>query len=103
MQGNAPFGPELFGWIFIVVAAAMMLFYWALAVLLFVAAGRLRERRGHTFCLVVAGLSCLFQPLGMVLGVFTFIVLLRPSVREAFEPIPVATEDPDEHDRYQRE
>ena len=105
-KGNAPFGPEFVGWIFVVVAGGMMLFYWTLAVLLVMAARRLRERRGHTFCLVVAGASCLLQPLGMVLGVFTFIVLLRPTVREAFEPVPVATEEPDEqdeHDRYHTE
>jgi hypothetical protein len=37
------------------------------------------------FCLVTAGLACLFQPVGLVLGVFTFLVLLRPSVKILFE------------------
>jgi hypothetical protein len=41
-------------------------------------------RRGYMFCLVTAGLACLFQPVGMVLGVFTFLVHLRPSVKILF-------------------
>src|SRR5438034_237975 len=44
----------------------------------------LRDRRGYLFCLVMAGIACLFQPFGMILGVFTFIVLLRPSVKTLF-------------------
>ena len=47
-------------------------------------ARRLRQRRGRAFCQIVAGLTCLSFPLGTALGVFTFIVLGRPSVRAAF-------------------
>lgn len=54
------------------------------AVLQFMAARRLRERRGARFCQVVAGLSCVSVPLGTLLGVFTFIVLARPSVQALF-------------------
>ncbi len=45
----------------------------------------LASRKGRTFSLVVAGLNCLHVPLGTVLGVFTFVVLLRDSVRELYE------------------
>lgn len=45
----------------------------------------LGQRRHRTFSLLVAGLNCLHVPVGTVLGVFTFVVLLRPSVREAYE------------------
>jgi hypothetical protein len=49
-------------------------------------AGRfLARRKHHLFCLVVAGVECLFFPFGTVLGVFTIIVLMRPSVQQAFE------------------
>ena len=34
---------------------------------------------------MVAGLNCLHMPLGTLLGVFTFIVLARPSVQALFE------------------
>ncbi len=48
-------------------------------------AGRkLARRRSWTFCLVVASIECLFMPYGTVLGVFTIIVLLRPTVKELF-------------------
>jgi len=37
------------------------------------------------FCLIVAGIICIFMPLGTILGVFTIIVLVRPSVKAMFE------------------
>ena len=54
------------------------------ALSLFLAARYLAARRRHMFCVVVAAISCAFSPLGTVLGVFTLIVLYRPSVREQF-------------------
>ena len=45
----------------------------------------LRARKYRIFSLIVAGLNCLHFPLGTVLGVFTFVVLLRNSVREMYE------------------
>ncbi len=45
----------------------------------------LMARRNRTFSLVVAGLNCMAFPFGTALGVFTFIVLLRDSVRELYE------------------
>jgi amino acid transporter len=51
------------------------------------AAGRfLARREHHTFCLAVAGVACLFMPVGTILGVFTILVLVRPSVRALFPP-----------------
>lgn len=48
-------------------------------------AGRyLAERSHYTFCLVMAALSCLLVPLGTVLGIFTILVLLRPTVKARF-------------------
>jgi hypothetical protein len=43
------------------------------------------RRKYRVFSLVVAGINCIHVPFGTVLGVFTFIVLLRPSVREVYE------------------
>ncbi len=37
------------------------------------------------------------QPLGLVLGIFTFVVLMRPGVSAAFEP---ARDEPPEFDTY---
>jgi len=63
---------------------AAFLFSAVCAGLQFMTARRLRERRSPRFCQIVAGLSCLSVPLGTLLGVFTFIVLARPSVQAQF-------------------
>ena len=45
----------------------------------------LGQRRRYMFCLVMAGIeAALCMPFGTVLGVFTIIVLMRPSVKQAF-------------------
>ena len=49
-------------------------------------AGRCLGRRTHyTYCMVVAAAECLFVPIGTVLGVFTIIVLSRPTVKAMFQ------------------
>lgn len=55
-----------------------------MAVLEFVVAKKLARRQSKMLCMVVAGINCLNMPLGTVLGVFTFLVLSRPSVAESF-------------------
>jgi MFS family permease len=45
----------------------------------------IRRRRARVFSLVVAGLNCMGMPFGTILGVFTFMVLLRDSVAELYE------------------
>lgn len=42
-------------------------------------------RKHRVFSLLVGGLNCLHTPTGVLLGVFTFVVLLRDSVRELYE------------------
>jgi hypothetical protein len=37
------------------------------------------------FCIVAACIACLQQPFGTILGVFSIIVLMRPSVKTAFQ------------------
>lgn len=76
--------PVWFGWIFVAFALVIILSGWTLAGFMAWAGRCLGQRRNHTFCLVVAGVSCLFMPFGTVLGVFTIIVLSRPSVRALF-------------------
>jgi hypothetical protein len=80
--GQAP-PPEL-GWLFIGVGAFVALFSWTIAALMVCGGYHLARRRRYTLCLVLAGIACIGVPLGTVLGVFTFLVLARPSVREAF-------------------
>lgn len=76
------------GWMFAAFACAIVLAGLAYAVTLALAGRYLAQRRRYTFCMVMAAISCIFVPVGTVLGVFTLLVLLRPSVLEAFEGAP---------------
>ncbi|HET9314590.1 MAG TPA: hypothetical protein VFQ51_03335 [Vicinamibacteria bacterium] len=76
----------LFAGLFIAAAVAWMVTSWAMAVCLFLSARYLKQRRRRMFCLVVGAVAAMMcMPFGTVLGVFTIIVLVRPSVMEAFD------------------
>ena len=62
----------------------VILAFWILAFLIFLGGRSLRRRDRYMFCLVVAGISCMLMPFGTALGVFTILVLLRPSVKQIF-------------------
>jgi hypothetical protein len=84
-KGNGVNGPpkeffEVFIWFYFVMG-----FLFALACAANILSGVfLRQRKHRMFSLVVAGLDCLQIPFGTALGVFTFIVLLRESVRQSY-------------------
>lgn len=83
-KGMPPGVAPLFGLLFTVIPLLVIAFGWAMAICL-VAAGRfLKQQRHYMFCLVIAGVSCMFLPFGTVLGVFTIVVLMRPSVKQRF-------------------
>ncbi len=76
--------PQLFGLFFVLIGIAVsagMAMYGGLQLY---AARCLRMRRSRTLCLVAAVVTCLQIPLGTALGVFTFIVLGRPTVQDMF-------------------
>lgn len=56
----------------------------AYAVLQFLAAYWLTRRRARVYTLVIAALNCFCVPYGTVLGIFTFLVLQRPSAKQLF-------------------
>jgi len=87
IPARAPHGPSPaeVGWIFAAVGGAIALLCTAIGVCLILAGRNLTARRNRTFCLVIAGINCVHFPLGTLLGVFTFIVLMRPSVAAQFE------------------
>lgn len=76
--------PALFGWVFIVIGALILLAGWAVAVLMILAGRFISQRRHFVACMVIAGFSCLFAPFGTVLGILTILVLNRPSVKAMF-------------------
>jgi len=62
----------------------IILLGWTFGALL-VYAGRSLKKRHHTlFIKIMAGLACLFAPLGTFLGICTFLVMQRPSVKALF-------------------
>ena len=75
---------------FVIVALLAILAGWSLAVCVLFAGQFLGRHRHYTFCLVIAALLCIITPFGTVLGVFTIIVLMRPSVKLLFAPQGVA-------------
>jgi hypothetical protein len=57
---------------------------WAVGILTIVSGRAIAQRKWRVFSLVMAGVNCASFPLGTLLGVFSFIVLLRPSVRALY-------------------
>ncbi|MEO8276124.1 MAG: hypothetical protein ABI639_07875 [Thermoanaerobaculia bacterium] len=70
------------------VSSFVLLFASAYAVVLFLTARFIEQRRRHMFCVVVAAISCCFTPLGTVLGTFTLSVLFRATVKAQFGIAP---------------
>jgi hypothetical protein len=68
--------------------AIIFLLVVAISLLNFFTGRFLARRQRYTFCFVVAVLTCLSFPLGTALGIFTIIVLQRPSVKAKFGQIP---------------
>lgn len=62
---------------------------WLVGALTIYSGRCIARRRRRVFSLVMAGVNCPWIPIGTVLGVFTFVVLMRESVRRAYlEPLP---------------
>ena len=80
--------PAGFGWLFVAFGLGFTIVGLGLAALKLRVARCLRERRGRAFCMIIAAICCVGIPYGTVLGVFTFLVLGRPSVSELFQAAP---------------
>jgi hypothetical protein len=78
--------PAFMGWLFAALGSFFVLAGWTLAGLILFAGRSIKSRRHYTFCMIVAGCSCLFMPFGTALAVFDFIVLSRPTVKALFAP-----------------
>ena len=88
---TTPSKPDPTGWLFVVIGSVVVLAGWTAGILIIVAGRKLRARSSRVFCLVIAAIECMIQPFGTVLGVFTIVVLLRPSVVALFEGHAAAT------------
>jgi hypothetical protein len=76
-----PFDERWIGWMFIAMGGLFVLAGWTIAVLSLISGFQIKNRRGRMFSLVVAGVMCVFFPIGTTLGVFTIMVLVRDSVK----------------------
>ena len=75
---------RLFGVAFMVIAGLVILAGWIFAALVILAGRFLARHRHYTFCVVMAGVECIFMPFGTVLGALTLVVLMREGVKEGF-------------------
>ena len=77
--------PAFIGWIISGIGFGIFVFTLTLAAAKFRAGICIKRRKSRTFCMVMAGISCIGIPYGTILGVFTFIVFGRPSVMRQFQ------------------
>lgn len=84
-QGGEAFPAQVFGLVFALIGGAFVLCGWAFAACLFAAGRSIAARKRHTFCIVIAALSCASFPFGTTLGVLSIIVLTRPTVKALFQ------------------
>jgi hypothetical protein len=77
--------PAFIGWIISGFGFLFFLAFAAVAALKLRTAFCIKGRKSRILCLVIAVISCLEIPYGTLLGVFTFIVLDRASVRSEFD------------------
>ncbi len=82
--GKSDLPPAFIGWFFMLFGLVFVIVGWTHAVLLFLSARFIAARTHHTYCFVMGCIQCLFIPIGTILGIFTIIVLNRPSVKAQF-------------------
>ena len=85
-------GPPVFvGAMFLLFGIFFILICGTISALTIWVGRNLAHRTRYTLCFVMACISCASFPLGTALGVFTLVVLLRPSVKQMFgRPIPIS-------------
>ena len=88
-QGEPP--PAFLGWIFIGLGCFFFLLGEVLATCIILAGRFIARHRRYWFVFVTACVQCLFFPFGIILGVFTIILLSRTSVKQLFGVEPHVT------------
>ncbi len=82
-----PFQPSV-GWSLFVLDATSIVLGSAFAGFVLATGRFLANRTHYRFCLVMAGVECMFIPFGTLLGVFTVLVLVREAVQQQFTVEP---------------
>jgi hypothetical protein len=81
---NEPPPPPFLGGMFLALGSIAVLGGWSMGALSILACRNLKNRTGKKLIQVASGLQCINMPLGTILGIFTFLVLERESVRRLF-------------------
>ena len=84
---NAGAPPVIFFRILAGVMGGMMLLGWTIGGLTAYAGRCIRKRKHKVLIYVMAAMNCLFVPYGILLGIFTFIVLGSPAALEEFKRV----------------
>lgn len=90
--------PAAMAGIFAIIGVISFLFTAGSAALTAYAGRCLQLRKSPVLIYVAAALNCLNAPVGTILGVFTFVVMNRPTVKELFDPSAMIPEE--ETSRY---
>jgi len=80
--------PPEFGWLIFGVGLIAFLTGWIYSACNWYAGRCIARRQKRLFVLVMAGINCSNMPLGIILGIFTFTVMLRASVTSLFTNFP---------------
>lgn len=83
VSSSAAFPKEIMPF-FMIFYVAIGVFLVALCVCNALSGHYIRKRKNRIFSFIIAGINCMQFPLGTALGVFTFIVLTRESVKMAY-------------------
>ncbi|MEO1084760.1 MAG: hypothetical protein AAFY88_11010 [Acidobacteriota bacterium] len=82
-SGNQMAGAAV-GCIFATIGLLIIGAMWTYSYFMVVAGRALRSRTRYVLCMVMAAISCMFAPVGTLVGVFTLILLLDDKVKLAF-------------------
>ncbi|MFV0388054.1 MAG: hypothetical protein ACK5NT_04805 [Pyrinomonadaceae bacterium] len=85
IEGGDTAENKFVGLFFIILATSAIIMGWTFAVCNWLTGKYLSERKNYLFCLVISGLNCMSIPTGLLLGIFTIVVLLRDSVKKQFK------------------
>jgi hypothetical protein len=88
VKPNDQAGMAIAGGVITAITGLISLIFWVFAYCLYLTGRYLSEGRSPTFCFINACLICMSVPFGTALGVFTIIVLNRPTVKARFEGHP---------------
>ena len=81
---GAAAAPQFIGSMFTCIGTTIVIVGWVYGLLNIYSGICIRARKASVFSLILAGFNCMQVPLGVALGIFTFVVLSRDSVKALY-------------------